>query len=83
MLNLNLDKLFFKITAMCSFFGLICNFFMSRQFGYLGTALNVIIVETIVTCVLYFALKKRGIALFEIKKFMPKEFWYYFNYKVI
>lgn len=79
MLNLNLDKLFFKLTAMCSFFGLICNLFMSRQFGYLGTALNVIIVETTVTCVLYFALKKRGIVLVEIKNFKPKEFWYYFK----
>jgi len=77
MLNLNLDKLFFKIISVCSVFGLACNIFMSTHWGYIGTAYNVIIVETTVTFAIYFALKKRGIDLISIKNFKPKEIWSY------
>jgi PST family polysaccharide transporter len=77
MLNLNLDKIFLKILSICSVFGLACNIFMSSQWGYIGTAFNVLIVESTVTFVIYFALKKRGIDLINIKNFMPKEFLNY------
>ena len=79
MLNLNLDNLFLKIIAYCSLFGLTCNFLMSIKWGYIGTALNILLVETFVTFVLYFALKKRGISLVKIKNFMPKEIWSFLN----
>jgi PST family polysaccharide transporter len=83
MLNLNLDKLFFKIIAICSIFGLSLNIFMSTRWGYIGTAYNVIIVESTVTCTIYFLLKKRGIDLISIKNFMPKEIWIYLKAFII
>jgi PST family polysaccharide transporter len=83
MLNLNLDKLFFKIIAICSIFGLSLNIYMSTHWGYIGTAYNVIIVESTVTCTIYFLLKKRGIDLISIKNFMPKEIWVYLKAFII
>ena len=75
MLNLNLDRLFFKIITICSLFGLVCNIIISSQLGYIGTAINILVVESTVTFVLYIVLKKRGIDLISFKNFMPKEFW--------
>jgi PST family polysaccharide transporter len=77
MLNLNLDKLFFKIISACSAFGLLCNFFMSSHWGYIGTAYNVIIVESVVTFSIYFSLKKRGINIVNVNNFKLKEIWNY------
>ena len=77
MLNLNLDKIFLKIIALCSVFGLACNIFMSNYWGYIGTAYNIIIVESTVTISFFFALKKRGIHLINFNYFKPKEFLNY------
>jgi PST family polysaccharide transporter len=72
MLNLGLDRLFFKITAICSILGLTCNVFMSKYWGYIGTACNIVIIESIVTTVMYISLKKIGVDIFQIQNFYPK-----------
>lgn len=72
MLNLGMDKLFFKITAICSILGLTCNFFMSKYWGYIGTAWNIVIIESIVTTVMYISLKRIGVDIFQIQNFYPK-----------
>lgn len=61
MLNLGLDKLFFKVTFFASIIGVVLNIFMSKMWGYIGTAWNCIIIECFVTLVMYYALKRKGI----------------------
>lgn len=73
MLNLGLDKLFFKTTFIASIIGFVLNFFMSKYYGYIGTAWNCIIIEVIVTLLMYILLLKKGINIFERKYFNPKE----------
>jgi O-antigen/teichoic acid export membrane protein len=82
MLNLKLDKLFLKIVSLCSVFGLIFNFLMSKQWGYVGTAFNVIIVELVVTCAVYIGLKRRGIELVSSSNFKPRIVWNYLKLSV-
>lgn len=72
MLNLGLDKLFFRATFAASVFGLILNIFMSKYYGYIGTAWNCIVVETFVSFLMYILLRKRGINIFEWQYFKPK-----------
>jgi PST family polysaccharide transporter len=71
-LNLGLDKLFFRITAICSICGLLCNILMSKYWGYIGTAWNVVIIESTVTIAMYLALKRRGISIIDLRSFKPK-----------
>lgn len=72
MLNLNMDKLFLRVTATASVIGLILNIFMSKVFGFAGTAWSTIIIESFVTSYMYLLLRKRNISLFEKKYFNPK-----------
>ena len=46
---------------------------MSKYYGYIGTAWNCIIIEVIVTLLMYILLLKKGINIFERKYFNPKE----------
>jgi PST family polysaccharide transporter len=45
---------------------------MSKYWGYVGTAWNVVIIESIVTIVMYLALKRRGINIIDLGSFKPK-----------
>ncbi|MCL9809127.1 oligosaccharide flippase family protein [Flavobacterium luminosum] len=72
MLNVKLDKAFFRITAICSFIGVLLGVIMSSRFGYLGTAWNVIIIETIVTLLMYLYLRKEKIYIVNRNSFHPK-----------
>ena len=72
MLNLNMDKTFFKATATASIIGLLLNIFMSKFFGYLGTAWNTIIIETFVTVYMYYLIRKNNLSIFEKKYFNPR-----------
>lgn len=72
MLNLNMDKIFLKVTFIASIIGLMLNIFMSKYFNYIGTAWNTLIIETFVTIYMYFLLKKNDIHLFEKEYFSIK-----------
>lgn len=72
MLNLNMDKTFFRVTATASVIGLVLNIFMSKIFGYVGTAWNTIIIETFVTTYMYFLLRKTNLNLIDKRYFNPK-----------
>lgn len=69
MLNMGLDKLFFKTTFIASMFGIILNIFMSKTWGYIGTAWNCLIIECFVTLLMYFALKRKRVEVFDISLF--------------
>lgn len=73
MLNIGLDKLFFKVTFIVSIIGVSLNFYMSRNFGYIGTAWNTIITECLVTFLMYLFLKREGIQLFTLHYFKPRQ----------
>lgn len=72
MLNLNMDKTFFRATATASILGLLLNIAMSKFYGYIGTAWNTIIIETFVSSYMYFLLRRNNIEVFEKKYFSPK-----------
>jgi len=69
MLNMGMDKLFFKTTFIASIFGIILNIFMSKMWGYIGTAWNCLIIECFVTLLMYFALRRKGVNPFDIVNF--------------
>lgn len=69
MINLNMDKLFLKVIGICSIIGIIGAIFMCKMWGFIGTAYNIMIVETIVTVTMYFVLKKKGIDLIDLRFF--------------
>lgn len=75
MLNLNLDKLFFKTTFIASILGILLNVFMSKYFGYIGTAWNCLIIETIVTLLMFITLKRNHINILQYSYFHPKNIY--------
>ncbi|MGJ1433093.1 flippase [Sphingobacterium spiritivorum] len=79
MLNLGLDKVFLKIATVCSIIGISLNFYMSKHFGYIGTAWNCILVETTVTIIMYFTLKRRGINVLQFRGLSPRALYINFN----
>lgn len=72
LLNFGLDKSFFRATAIASFFGVVLNVFMSKNYGYIGTAWNSVIVESFLTILMFIIIKKENIEIFELKYFNPK-----------
>ncbi len=72
MLNLKMDKLFFKATASASVFGFLLNIIMSKMYSYIGTAWNTIVIEIFVTLYMYYLLKKNNLNVIERKYFNPK-----------
>ncbi|GAA5086451.1 flippase [Chryseobacterium ginsengisoli] len=73
MLNLGLDKVFFRTTFIASVIGFILNIVMSKYWGYIGTAWNCVIIECFVVILMYFALKREKIEIFEANYFKPKQ----------
>lgn len=72
MLNLKMDQTYFNICAGGAILGLILNYFMIRQMGYLGTAWNWLIVEIYIAITMFIVLKRKGITLIVLKYFSPR-----------
>lgn len=71
MLNMGLDKLFFRTTLIASIFGMVLNVFMSKYYGFIGTAWNCLIVECFVTVLMYIALRRENINILNWEYFKP------------
>jgi len=69
MLNLHMDKLFFKITLIGACLGLALNYIMIRSMGFMGTAWNWLVVEIVITTLMYIAIKRRGLDPVDPKQF--------------
>jgi O-antigen/teichoic acid export membrane protein len=69
MLNLKLDKLYFRISAVGSVLGLVLNYLMISRLGFIGTAWNWIIVEIYITVSMYIVLRYKGINPVDLKQF--------------
>lgn len=69
MLNLRMDKHLLRIYTIGGIIGLFLNFVMTYYFGYIGTALNWLVIELGITISMYFALAANGINVIDNKQF--------------
>lgn len=74
MINLNMDKPFFKITFFGALLGLLLNFFLSKQFGAQGTAWAWVLSEIAITFCMWLFLFYNQIQLFDSTYFRYNHF---------
>ncbi|MBC7915845.1 MAG: flippase [Pyrinomonadaceae bacterium] len=89
MINLNMDKAFFKITSFGALFGLLLNFFFSKNFGAQGTAWAWVLSEIVITFCMWLFLSYNQIQLFDSRYFrynyfmeVARPFMYFIKKKV-
>nr|WP_299419912.1 flippase [uncultured Emticicia sp.] len=69
MMNLKMDKLFFKITASGAILSVLLNILLIKKYGYIGTAIDWLITEIFITLAMYIALRNNGINPIGIDRF--------------
>jgi O-antigen/teichoic acid export membrane protein len=69
MLNLGMDKYFFKITACAGVLSVVLNFLIIKRFGYIGTTVNWLITELFCFSAMYFVLYRKGLNPINLKYF--------------
>lgn len=72
LLNYHFDKLYFRINLFCTVIGLIFNFYLSKYYGYYGSAWNIIFTDIMIIILCFFFLKKLKINIINWKYFSPK-----------
>ncbi|MCX2574015.1 flippase [Pedobacter sandarakinus] len=61
MLNMKMDKLYFKITVYAAILSLLLNILFVPRYSYIGSALIWVVVELFIAVVMYFKLRGKGI----------------------
>lgn len=74
MINLKMDKTFFRITLFGAIASIGLNFVLVSRFGFIGTAWCWLLTEILITSVMYFALSRQGIHVVEKRYFSPAHF---------
>jgi O-antigen/teichoic acid export membrane protein len=74
MINLKMDKVFFRITAVGAVTSILLNFLFVTRFGFVGTAMSWVLTEILIVLCMYFVLAKHGINIIEKKYFSPSHF---------
>jgi PST family polysaccharide transporter len=74
MINLKMDKVFFRITAIGALSSIVLNFLFVTRFGFVGTAMSWVLTEILIVLCMYFVLAKHGINIVEKKYFSPAHF---------
>lgn len=77
MINLKMDKPFFRITLIGAIISIALNFLLVKQMGFVGTAWSWLISEILITSILFFFLLNKGINIFERRYFTPAYFMRY------
>lgn len=77
MVNMRLDKLFFSITAIGAILGFTINYMFSKNFGYIGTAWSFLIIEIIITLMMFISLMCKKIYIIQFNYFSPKSVYLY------
>lgn len=77
MLNLKMDKQFFRITAFGALSSIGLNFLLVTRYGFIGSALTWLITEIFITVSMYIVLSKSGISIIERKYYNPAHFLRY------
>ena len=65
MMNLRMDKEFFRATGVAAVVGLTLNLVLAWQFGYWGTGVAIMLIELFLAVSFYTALRRAGISLFD------------------
>jgi PST family polysaccharide transporter len=74
MINLKMDKVFFRITALGAVSSILLNFLFVTRFGFVGTAMSWVLTEILIVLCMYFVLAKHGINIVDKKYFSPAHF---------
>lgn len=69
MINLKMDKTFFRITLSGAVTSIILNFILVKRFGFIGSAWCWLLTEILITTAMYVVLARKGIHLFDRKYF--------------
>jgi O-antigen/teichoic acid export membrane protein len=77
MLNLKMDKAFFRITACGALLSVALNFVLVTNYGFIGSAVTWLITEIFITTAMYLVLAKSGIRIIERRYFTPAHFMRY------
>lgn len=74
MLNLKMDKIFFRITAGGAVISVLLNVLLVGRFGYLGTAWCWLLSELFITATMFTVLTRQGIKVIDLRYFSPEYF---------
>lgn len=74
MINLKMDKSFFRITAFGAVASIGLNFLLVTRFGFIGTAWSWLLTEILIVLSMYAVLSRNGINIIEKKYFTPTHF---------
>ena len=77
MINLKMDKLFFRITAFGAVASLGLNFLLVSRMGFVGSAWCWLLTEILITLCMYIALRRQGIQIVDKTYFTPKHLMKY------
>lgn len=75
MINLKMDKIFFKVTLIGAIFGMILNLSFVRYFGYVGAAITWFMTELFVFSSLLVMIHKKNIHVFNYKYISIRYLW--------
>jgi PST family polysaccharide transporter len=74
MLNLKMDKQFFRITALGAVSSFLLNFILVTRYGFIGSAFTWLLTEIFITLSMYIVLARSGINIVEKRYFAPAHF---------
>jgi len=77
MLNLKMDKAFFRITAIGALSSIGLNFLLVTRYGFVGSALTWLLTEIFIVVAMYLVLSRNHISIIERKYFSPTHFMRY------
>lgn len=79
MINLKMDRPFFRITALGAAVSLALNFLLTTRMGFMGSAWSWLLTEMFITACMFFVLYRQGITMIEKKYFTVNHFVRFLN----
>jgi len=72
MLNLGMDKVFFRISCLGAVISVILNFVYVRPYGFVASATTLLLTESLIAVFFYIGLKRKGIEIINVEFFKFK-----------
>lgn len=79
MLNLKMDKIFFRVTACGAALSVFFNVIMIRHWGYIGTSVNWIMTELLICITMFIILHRKGVHPVDVNNFRLSAYRRYFR----
>jgi PST family polysaccharide transporter len=79
MLNLKMDKIFFRVTACGAALSVFLNLIMIKHWGYIGTSVNWIVTEFLICITMFFILRRKGVHPIDLRYFRLSAYKRYFQ----